>query len=948
MSEIITITGLNEGISIKNDPSAIPEGALYDCIGWDVTEDGILKTSGGLASHDFGTLLPNVTDIQCIQICYINSIKYVLATSRANGLYANGVLIDSSFTGRFKALSYLNNIYLVNGAYAKRFDGTTCYKWGIEAPTTIPTIAPGTYLYKDIDTFEDLTDWIAHQVDCVVSRATIGTDLVTNGSFTGSGAGWTFDPVDWTYNANAMDKDADGVGTLSQTLAHTIGKKYLLTFTISNWTVGTVAPTFGGVAGTAVGANGTYYQVITPTTVGDLIFTPTNPSRFTIDSVPVYELLTKVGDSAIKFTVPASTKGSSYKALTIDGTKFSTGEGSVVQDYLTFWLYIDELKNIEELTLLVDVGDGSFKSDYYSYTIVLPGLEQSVQALGIGKTGDLATVETMQFPPEAENRWPYGSGPWNPFEPFPEVSPTGTPKKVVTASALSTIDPVLYDQVFTFWRRNTLFQLKSATWTEIKIPKSLFIQNGDVDKTWNTIVGIKIEATSTSLGVVNIYFDAMRLIGGSDLIGDYWFLYGWGRKNADGVVLHYSSPVRDRTTKQLTITGPITFDRQPLVYGTRVASSDPQVGCCVLYGIGSSLSEFWELSVIPDNLTTGGTLYSIGDKFATRRFLSLHSEPAPPGTDLVLYKNKIWMVGDSAYPGIFRSSDILSDGSIAPEAWPTRNAYEPSENSGQLLSISVLNKQLSVKGEFGDWIVQISDPTDFLGVIAQRVSELGILGKDAMIPFETSQVYPSTRGFVETNGISSKFILPDVEPLITPIGMSDAVGVNAGLVSYFTFRLPAGERTAKIDLYKGTPRIAHINNLKHDWLLSDAIRDVVYAVHNGLVYILDSGSLDESHDYSAHGEMLSYLKSRVYRQGSDVAWTRVSFPHNTNDQWFILEVYIDNILRASRPFKSTSRTVGEFRFGPVSGRDFQFVIQGYRILPCEIHFPIRIYHSGTK
>jgi len=39
--------------------------------------------------------------------------------------------------------------------------------------------------------------------------------MLTNGTFTGSAADWTVGAA-WTYNANAVDKDADGVTTLSQ------------------------------------------------------------------------------------------------------------------------------------------------------------------------------------------------------------------------------------------------------------------------------------------------------------------------------------------------------------------------------------------------------------------------------------------------------------------------------------------------------------------------------------------------------------------------------------------------------------------------------------------------------------------------------------------------------------------------------------------------------------
>lgn len=115
-----------------------------------------------------------------------------------------------------------------------------------------------------------------------------GTEKVTNGNFTGNDTGWTV-TTGWAYNTNAEDHSSNGTGTLSQTpIGGTIiGEFYIVLFTISNWTVGTVTPTLGGVAMPAVSRNGSYTYVIRATSTGDLIFTPSNTSRFTIDSISV-------------------------------------------------------------------------------------------------------------------------------------------------------------------------------------------------------------------------------------------------------------------------------------------------------------------------------------------------------------------------------------------------------------------------------------------------------------------------------------------------------------------------------------------------------------------------------------------------------------------------------------------------------------------------------------
>jgi len=116
-----------------------------------------------------------------------------------------------------------------------------------------------------------------------------GTTMVSNGTFTGNATGWTL-AAGWTYATNAVDKDGDGTGTLAEdAFAAVIGHTYEVKFTISNWTVGSVTPTCGGTAGTAVSADGSYTQRIKATTTGGILFTPTNTARFTIDAISVVD-----------------------------------------------------------------------------------------------------------------------------------------------------------------------------------------------------------------------------------------------------------------------------------------------------------------------------------------------------------------------------------------------------------------------------------------------------------------------------------------------------------------------------------------------------------------------------------------------------------------------------------------------------------------------------------
>lgn len=117
--------------------------------------------------------------------------------------------------------------------------------------------------------------------------------LAGDGAFTGGTTNWTFNADDYTYGTNNLAKDADGVTTLAHdNFAAVIGRTYRLTYTISGTgTTGTLTATLGGTSGeTQTLENGTYTEEITATTTDGLVLTPSDASRFTIDSVTIYDL----------------------------------------------------------------------------------------------------------------------------------------------------------------------------------------------------------------------------------------------------------------------------------------------------------------------------------------------------------------------------------------------------------------------------------------------------------------------------------------------------------------------------------------------------------------------------------------------------------------------------------------------------------------------------------
>ncbi len=91
----------------------------------------------------------------------------------------------------------------------------------------------------------------------------LGSEVVTNGTFDtdsdwNKGTGWTISGG----KANASSATSD----FTQTISYTLGKTYAITYTISNYSSGSVRTLLGAyIAGTTRSSNGTFIDFITPT-----------------------------------------------------------------------------------------------------------------------------------------------------------------------------------------------------------------------------------------------------------------------------------------------------------------------------------------------------------------------------------------------------------------------------------------------------------------------------------------------------------------------------------------------------------------------------------------------------------------------------------------------------------------------------------------------------------
>jgi Tfp pilus assembly protein PilX len=94
--------------------------------------------------------------------------------------------------------------------------------------------------------------------------------------------------TNWTIASNELQKDSNGTGTARPNPALTItsGVTYAVSISVIR-TAGSFTYSLGGVTSSSINATGTYTADITATSSGNLIFTPTNSSRFRITAVSV-------------------------------------------------------------------------------------------------------------------------------------------------------------------------------------------------------------------------------------------------------------------------------------------------------------------------------------------------------------------------------------------------------------------------------------------------------------------------------------------------------------------------------------------------------------------------------------------------------------------------------------------------------------------------------------
>lgn len=280
-------------------------------------------------------------------------------------------LLGAAWVDTVTALNSLNTpVHFLSNSFHSMLSGNQGKLYGTDG-RYITSLFPNTSLLTGAANIQSYAKY-------TVSGA-LGPELVTNGDFTGSAAGWTLG-AGWTYAANAVNKSSDGTATLRQdTIVLTEGNTYAVTYTISNRTVGDVTPVLDSiVTGTTRSANGTYTDFLIAAfsnATGRIAFTPSNTARFTIDSVSIKEVSPNAATAIISGSAP--TLGDITQSGGVDNTVripvyfFTDGTLpagiSANTTYYIRWVSVSEFYVYGSLTsaAAVDTSVGSSGNQYF-------------------------------------------------------------------------------------------------------------------------------------------------------------------------------------------------------------------------------------------------------------------------------------------------------------------------------------------------------------------------------------------------------------------------------------------------------------------------------------------------------------------------------------------------------------------------------------------------------
>ncbi len=154
------------------------------------------------------------------------------------------------------------------------------------------------------------------------------TQLAQNGDFDGDADWWTLGGG-WSYGSDSIVNDGSDGTAVGYVPMIEAGKRYYVTFTVSDYVDGSVTPSIGDESGTAVLADGAFGQYITASGTGQITFTGADNFEASLSDVTVYDV-TAYGDGKI-----VALNGLQYINITGNATDVAPGTDTTNWTLLT-------------------------------------------------------------------------------------------------------------------------------------------------------------------------------------------------------------------------------------------------------------------------------------------------------------------------------------------------------------------------------------------------------------------------------------------------------------------------------------------------------------------------------------------------------------------------------------------------------------------------------------
>ena len=273
----IKVSGLGDSTYVTYDAST----PVFSAAGKTGCTFSDFKTDAGWLTLGTNTALINMNN-NGTRTSTINGVTLSANSANATGYFSGNTLISTVATGTPPLT--VNSTTNVTNLNADLLDG---YHASFFAAGTGNVTAVGmTSGYVPLSTSTTgITNSIMTGNGTILSIPIVtGAELaptIAAANWTG-GAGWTVGVGTLTRVASAVTTTYPTVAIVPSTTAN-----YLVTFTISSWTAGTVTMTLGGVESTPMQGNQNVYLYVSPYTTGNIIFTPSATFAGVISAVSV-------------------------------------------------------------------------------------------------------------------------------------------------------------------------------------------------------------------------------------------------------------------------------------------------------------------------------------------------------------------------------------------------------------------------------------------------------------------------------------------------------------------------------------------------------------------------------------------------------------------------------------------------------------------------------------